>query len=414
MHAGTKRPRSPRSPSAAQPPNEDACYIFLDIDGVLNCAPSRAAAQRLHGEAQQTLALAGAPRLIRALKHLVEQTNAQIILSSTWRVEESTRAAVRDRLRSFGLVLLAFTPELSEEEAGDKHFALCCSGPDGEFLPELERAIEIQRWLLQAHGGEVEGCRYVALDDMDLTGASGRAAGVDGLLDPLHFVRTDDMRGLTRLRAEVAVAKLRRQEQLHRERTAPLPEGSAPPSDGADDAILCASSRFDFRSPAASRDELVHALFNDRATMLPWLPMLCPISAADMTKRRASQRDGKALRVSCFMDIVDQQSGELVGTAGFRSIEGRRAEFGIVVKQSWQRCGVCRESFLANAAYAWDVLGCSTIVASTLESNSRMRAFCSKAGMALSARKEDHGLEWWVHEANIEDGLDWEALSAGC
>ena len=92
--------------------------------------------------------------------------------------------------------------------------------------------------------------------------------------------------------------------------------------------------------------------------------------------------------------------------------DGGRAEFGVVVKASWQRRGVCRESFVANAAYAWDVLGCRTIVVSTLESNARMRAFCATAGLALTSRREDHGLEWWVHEADIEEGLDWARLTA--
>ena len=61
FHArGDEAAEEPAEPFCCATANEDACYIFLDIDGVLNCAPSRAAAQRLHGEAQQTLALAGA------------------------------------------------------------------------------------------------------------------------------------------------------------------------------------------------------------------------------------------------------------------------------------------------------------------------------------------------------------------
>lgn len=46
---------------------------------------ARIAAQRLEGEERQTLALAGAPSLLANLKHIVEQTGAEIVLSSTWR-----------------------------------------------------------------------------------------------------------------------------------------------------------------------------------------------------------------------------------------------------------------------------------------------------------------------------------------
>jgi hypothetical protein len=97
-------------------------YIFLDIDGVLNCWPSRIAAERLPGEAEQALALAGAPSLLARLKLIIERTGAQIVLSSTWRIDST--AIVEERLRSVGLSLLGATPQLSEEEPGDEHFAL--------------------------------------------------------------------------------------------------------------------------------------------------------------------------------------------------------------------------------------------------------------------------------------------------
>ena len=48
---------------------------------------------------------------------------------------------------------------------------------------------------------------------------------------------------------------------------------------------------------------------------------------------------------------------------------------------------------------------------SLVEANGRMRGFCAQAGMRLTEKTADHGLEWWVHEAPIEE-LDWSALTA--
>jgi len=67
-------------------------------------------------------------------------------------------------------------------------------------------------------------------------------------------------------------------------------------------------------------------------------------------------------------------------------------------------------AFVANAVYARDALGCSVVFASTLEANERMRSFCAKARMRLSGKRADHGLEWWVYEAKIDE-LDWPALT---
>ena len=278
-----------------------ARYIFLDIDGVLNCAPSRAAAARLEEE-KQTLMLAGAPSLLANLKYIVDQTGASIVLSSTWRVEEATKDAVATRLSSVGLKLVGCTPELIELEPPDSHATLC-EGPDGDFLFGRERAIEILRWLKAEGAADAD---FVALDDMDLHGPAGVG------LHARNFVRTEDMYGLTRLRAETAVARF---FALESQRHAAARQGAAAPSVEGDEC-LCASRRFDFRPPSGERDEAVHALFNDEETMLPYLPMLCPMSRSALERRRAEQRLGMARGTSCFMDILDRTSGELVCTAG--------------------------------------------------------------------------------------------------
>ena len=171
------------------------CYIFLDIDGVLNCAPSRVAAHRLEGEELQTLALAAAPSLLANLKHIIAQTGARVVLSSTWRLAEATREAVSVRLGAAGLSLVGSTPDLAVLESGAAHATLC-GDDEGEFSPELERAIEIRRWLDASGACDAP---FVAIDDMDLLDGQ-RADKIEG-----HFVHTRSELGLTPPLADLAI-----------------------------------------------------------------------------------------------------------------------------------------------------------------------------------------------------------------
>lgn len=173
--------------------------------------------------------------------------------------------------------------------------------------------------------------------------------------------------------------------------------------DNNDDSVLCSSRRFEFRPPAAARDAAVHSLYNDRETMLPHLSQLCPMSMEDVLSRRARQRRELAQRKSCLMDVLVAGTGELVGTAGFRSTVDGGAEFSILVRRAWQRQGCCTESFAANAQYAREQLGCHRIIACTSEANKPMRAFLAKAGLRMTGRKLDHGVTRLVHETRVED-----------
>lgn len=194
-----------------------------------------------------------------------------------------------------------------------------------------------------------------------------------------------------------------------------------------DPDILCSSRRFEFRKPSECRDDVVHALYNDEATMLPHLPMLCPVTREALGKRRAAQRAAIAKGEwadSCFMDIVCSKSGELVGTAGFRSIQGhssekavepRTCEFAIVVRKSWQRRGVCAEALACNTRYAQEHLGGKRISASTTAANDTMCHFLKLAGMKPTGDTvTEHGLEWIMHDAKLDgariyclDSLAW-------
>lgn len=102
--------------------------IFLDIDGVLNDFT-----MGVYGDDTPT------DSHLRQLKYIVDETGAEIILSSTWRLFSRSRKIVEKRLADYGMKLSGFTQELRSR-------------------PE-----EIQDWL-KRH--DVES--YVILDDEEM------------------------------------------------------------------------------------------------------------------------------------------------------------------------------------------------------------------------------------------------------
>ena len=131
------------------------------------------------------------------------------------------------------------------------------------------------------------------------------------------------------------------EEQQHQEQHQEQEEQEpTPPSLG----IVCSSDRFHFCRPSQARDTAVHALYNDEPTMLPHLPMLCPISVEAIVARRARHRAECADGSSLFLDIVERSApgGEqtLVGTTGFRTLDAAAAsaEWGECAKTFFLRC----------------------------------------------------------------------------
>jgi len=101
--------------------------IFLDIDGVLNDAPTIL-------EKENDLP---AKNHLECLKQIVDATGAQIVLSSTWRLFPQSRNDVKNALRNVGLEFVDRTKELHDRDK------------------------EIREWL--SRHPEVES--YVILDD---------------------------------------------------------------------------------------------------------------------------------------------------------------------------------------------------------------------------------------------------------
>ena len=161
--------------------------------------------------------------------------------------------------------------------------------------------------------------------------------------------------------------------------------------------ILFSSERLHFCIPGRARDASVFDIFNDSLTMLPWLPMLCPMTDKDFHTRRELHRT-QFQQSSLFLDLVERSTGITIGTAGFRAIkkESAAAEWGIVISKEYQRQGYCTEAFASNVKFAASQLGVQTITASTLPTNTRMVAFFEQIGMQVFQEVEHYGLNWIV------------------
>ena len=139
--------------------------IFLDVDGVLHPFTANSFFQA---------------NCLAALRRIVGETGAAIVLSSSWQSSEASLAMVNRALRTNGLPTVV-----------DKTL------PSGATATSEEgRAREIARWV-ETHADQCSG-GWVVLDDMD----------VQPHLPAGHVVRTRAESGLTDRDAELAVELL--------------------------------------------------------------------------------------------------------------------------------------------------------------------------------------------------------------
>jgi len=143
--------------------------LFLDIDGVLNN--------------ERLLECGGINTidqgLISILKRIVDATGAEIVLSSTWRLEEENRQRVREALAFQGLQFIDRTVELRHS-----------------LSRWTDRSAEILEWLYRHQ--EVK--EFAILDDCD-------DAGTNGLQE--YFFQTRFKVGLTNEIADRVIEHLR-------------------------------------------------------------------------------------------------------------------------------------------------------------------------------------------------------------
>lgn len=164
--------------------------IFLDFDGVLNAFyyPKQLAD---HGQVwRDRFGVLFAPECIAQLGRIIEATDAQIIISSSWKIpfEGETDETVLNSLkqmweaRQYPGRIDGAIPNLTFQEILDMH----C---DGDFV--CHKGFEIEQWLRQ----HPECTSYAILDDEEIVLPKHES----------HFVRTDKMVGLQEEDADRAV-----------------------------------------------------------------------------------------------------------------------------------------------------------------------------------------------------------------
>lgn len=148
--------------------------IFLDVDGVLNNEPHAIALHKLVEEGKMSSdeyhKIWDLPYDDTALplKHIVEETGAKIVLSSSWRILRDHCKLLENKLREYGLEIMDKTPHgVTKEELQEAGFDYRKAW-DLNLFEEVDtargthdRGAEIAVWL-HRHP-EVES--FVILDD---------------------------------------------------------------------------------------------------------------------------------------------------------------------------------------------------------------------------------------------------------
>ncbi|KAG8347049.1 hypothetical protein ERJ75_000929000 [Trypanosoma vivax] len=160
MHNNTTN--SPSTTAKKSPAGDTPTkLIFLDCDGVVS---------PIGGELF-------ASKQMNFLVQIVQQTNAKIVLSSSWRMTEFGRMEVARRLKAHGLpVFIDCTPS----------------------IPQKSRSVEILSWI-EANKEKYNIVNFVALDDINLP-----MCAPDRAFFKRHAIVTEAMTGLTE--ADVAQA----------------------------------------------------------------------------------------------------------------------------------------------------------------------------------------------------------------
>lgn len=91
--------------------------IFLDVDGVLN---SQQWALKMFAEGVRVYAEDMLdPHALRLLKRLVDESNAKLVVSSSWRSIPQSMKALADQLDQYGMKVYDVTPRVGETRGKD-------------------------------------------------------------------------------------------------------------------------------------------------------------------------------------------------------------------------------------------------------------------------------------------------------
>ena len=157
--------------------------IFLDIDGVLNTRDWHS--RMLKDIPRDEYGYAFDPVAVANLAHIIEETDAVIVISSSWKFYGVAKLREMWKVRNLPGTILDITPNTVSDE-------MLLNANLDEMELGVCRGNEIKEWLSR-HKGEVS--IYVIIDDFD-----------DLLPEQEnHAVFTDSLIGITEFDAEKAI-----------------------------------------------------------------------------------------------------------------------------------------------------------------------------------------------------------------
>eukprot|EP01025_Chloroclados_australasicus_P040657 TRINITY_DN4256_c0_g1_i3.p2 TRINITY_DN4256_c0_g1~~TRINITY_DN4256_c0_g1_i3.p2 ORF type:complete len:256 (-),score=20.28 TRINITY_DN4256_c0_g1_i3:869-1636(-) len=151
--------------------------LFLDVDGVLHSTPHN------FGEEFRE-------ECTNQLKHIINQTNASIVISSGWRNHDWSMKQLDEALEGMGLTYIGKTPNYSGKSVTSNITRR------KEILAWLDQHPEIQQWVAIDDLNLADGYKDLVVDSLEVKRMQG------------HFVRTDKLIGLNKETAEVAIRML--------------------------------------------------------------------------------------------------------------------------------------------------------------------------------------------------------------
>ena len=160
--------------------------LFLDIDGVLNTGWWYS--QMDKNTSKDKYGYAFDPNSVANLKRILDETGADIVISSSWKSFGFTELEEMWQRRGLPGKLIGITPNSVSDEM------LLNADLDHMELFSI-RGMEIKEWLTK-HGKHVSN--YVIIDDMDNMLPEQQS----------HFVKTDPEIGITKENANQVIAIL--------------------------------------------------------------------------------------------------------------------------------------------------------------------------------------------------------------
>ena len=168
---------------------EEKKVIFLDIDGVLNTKDWHC--RMTKDTPQDEFGFAFDPAAVSNLAHIIDETGAEIVISSSWKFYGVPKLREMWEIRSLPGSILDITPNTVSDD-------ILLNANLEEMELGVCRGNEIKEWLSR-HKGEVSN--YVIIDDFD------------DLLPEQdnHSVITNTLIGITEQDADKAIRILNRQ-----------------------------------------------------------------------------------------------------------------------------------------------------------------------------------------------------------